>query len=72
MMPRERQILDDARMLFGYPPHDQGGNICEGDGYFAKDCERHWGKVAFDVACKEARRLHALGMKAYKKAVKLP
>ena len=54
-MSTQRTIHDDAAMFLGLPPHDGFNNPCAGDGYFAIDCERHWGEIAWNKACDEVR-----------------
>jgi hypothetical protein len=49
-MPRD--IHNDARTLLGF---NGSFNPAAGDGYFAKDCERHWGGVKFDEALRQVR-----------------
>jgi len=34
------KIIDKLKMLDGLPPHNDGGNFCRGDGYFANSIER--------------------------------
>lgn len=43
-MSRRERILDDLKKLYGLPPYDSGGNICRGDGYFARSLEEKYGK----------------------------
>jgi hypothetical protein len=37
------KALDELRMLKGDAPHNGGGNICRGDGYFANSLVRKYG-----------------------------
>lgn len=48
------RLEDDVAKFLGLPPHNTPTNICLGDGYFAKDCERRHGKEKWRAAVKEA------------------
>lgn len=37
-----QKAIEDLKMLDGLPPYDGGGNICKGDGYFAKSLEKKY------------------------------
>ena len=39
----DAEALDDLRKLQGLPPYDGDGNICRGDGYFARSLEKKYG-----------------------------
>lgn len=41
--PKAKEIHDTVAKLQGWPPHDGWGNICYGDGYYAKSLEREFG-----------------------------
>jgi hypothetical protein len=43
MALNKEKAIKDLKMFEGLPPYDDGGNICRGDGYFAKDIERRYG-----------------------------
>jgi hypothetical protein len=38
----KRKAIDDLKMLEGLPPYDDGGNICRGDGHFARSLEKKY------------------------------
>lgn len=42
-MTPKRTRQDDARKFLGLPPYNTGTNMCFGDGYFFKECERRYG-----------------------------
>jgi hypothetical protein len=39
----KRKARDEIRMLEGLPPHNHPGNLCYGDGYFAKSLVDKYG-----------------------------
>ena len=45
-----REALDKLRMLNGDYPHNGGGNICCGDGYFAQSIVRDFGMSITELA----------------------
>lgn len=47
MIDKEKAI-EDLKMLHGYPPYHGGGNICEGDGYFAASLRKKYRVKSID------------------------
>ena len=69
----KKKAIDELKKLEGLPPHDGGGNICRGDGYFAVSLERKYGmsikdlqkKVGFDKIHNEWKQMRQQFLNKY-------
>jgi len=50
---RKEKIKDMLKTLNGLPPHNTGGNICYGDGYFSNSIPAKEGNKEYDTAMEE-------------------
>lgn len=45
-----KELIKKLKMLHGLPPYNGGGNICQGDGYFANSIDRDYGAAMVEAA----------------------
>ena len=46
---QKKEAIKSLKMLDGLPPYDDGGNICMGDGIFAKSIEQDFNMSLSDL-----------------------
>ena len=46
--------MEDAKIYLGFPPYDDENKITNNE-EFLVDCERFWGKEAFNDTCNQLR-----------------